>query len=329
MNVIERFRQGRKVKTVLPNNRTAGEREIGSFLRLRGENFWRRVNSDGTLTQVGDKKNQYNYQNTPSKVRNDFIRSKGGQKGSDGSHWSNLPFKVLKIFPGYNVANFITDKIGYRGAVHNAILRNANGTAGWDEFINIPINMTDSKGYYTGKIYTNPKAEEIISNESGPNYYSIEKDTSGNMINLYTHQDDTGFEPSEIGVGIYKNNAKFNRLPAYQGNYYNIDTLYLPASQQESFKRNLNVSKNINHDQSLVGMSQKQVNGIYDAKNFYITPRDVNGQYYIDMEDVFDLDKFGLDSQNYPFIINQRLPVKFTNDENMLKTIPNSRTWYE
>lgn len=329
MNAIERFKKGRKVPIIFPSGKKGEEYTIGSFVKLKGEDFYRRVNSDGTLTQVGDKENQYNYQNTPSKVRNDFIKSKGGQRGINGPHWTNIPFEIVDKLPGQSIIDFIVDKTGYRRAMTNALLRNANGTAGWDEFINIPRNAVSPTGYYTGKIYTNPKAEDIISEESGPNYYSIEEDSNGNMINLYTHQDDRGFEPSKIGVGIYKNDSRFNKLPAYQGNYYNIDTLYLPTSQQESFKNNLDKSKLINHDQSLIGMSQEQVDGTYDAKNFYITPRYINGQYYIDMEDVFDLDKFGLDGKNYPFIINQRLPVKFTDNESMLKTIPKSRTWYE
>lgn len=60
----------KKVKTILPNNRTAGEREVGSFLRLKGENFFRRVNSDGTLTKVEDGKNgTMDFRGTPKRVQ--------------------------------------------------------------------------------------------------------------------------------------------------------------------------------------------------------------------------------------------------------------------
>ena len=34
----------------------AGLRKVGSLLKLKGENFWRRVNSDGTLTRVNFQK---------------------------------------------------------------------------------------------------------------------------------------------------------------------------------------------------------------------------------------------------------------------------------
>lgn len=66
MNVIERFREGRKVKT------RAGEQTAGNFVRLKGENFWRRVNSDGTLTKVEDGQNgTYDFRSAgvPKKVK--------------------------------------------------------------------------------------------------------------------------------------------------------------------------------------------------------------------------------------------------------------------
>ena len=66
LNPIEKFRKGRKVKT------RAGEQTEGNFVRLNKENFWRRVNSDGTLTRVEDgQKGTYDYRNksVPKKVK--------------------------------------------------------------------------------------------------------------------------------------------------------------------------------------------------------------------------------------------------------------------
>lgn len=66
LNPIELFRKGRKVKT------RAGEQTEGNFVRLNKENFWRRVNSDGTLTRVEDGQNgTYDYRNksVPKKVK--------------------------------------------------------------------------------------------------------------------------------------------------------------------------------------------------------------------------------------------------------------------
>lgn len=67
MNYIERFKKGRKVRT------RVGEYDAGNFVRLKGEAFWRRVNSDGTLTKVEDGQNgTYDFRNTgvPKKVKN-------------------------------------------------------------------------------------------------------------------------------------------------------------------------------------------------------------------------------------------------------------------
>jgi hypothetical protein len=50
----------------------AGVHQYGSFVKLKGENFWRRVNSDGTLTKVADGKyGTFDYRKAPKKVRKD------------------------------------------------------------------------------------------------------------------------------------------------------------------------------------------------------------------------------------------------------------------
>ena len=66
MTIIELFRKGRKVRT------RAGEQTEGNFVRLKNENFWRRVNSDGTLTKVEDGQNgtyDYRTKSVPKKVK--------------------------------------------------------------------------------------------------------------------------------------------------------------------------------------------------------------------------------------------------------------------
>lgn len=66
MNAIELFKKGRKVKT------RVGEYDVGNFVRINTENFWRRVNSDGTLTKVEDGQNgTYDFRNSsvPKKVK--------------------------------------------------------------------------------------------------------------------------------------------------------------------------------------------------------------------------------------------------------------------
>lgn len=68
--LIPRAKTGIKVKTRLADGRTAGEREVGSFIKLKGENFFRRVNSDGTLTTVGVGKDKFPLYKAPARVKN-------------------------------------------------------------------------------------------------------------------------------------------------------------------------------------------------------------------------------------------------------------------
>lgn len=60
LNVIRdaynEYANGGKVRT------RVGEYKVGNFVRLSGENFFRRVNSDGTLSRVSDGTNDtYDY----------------------------------------------------------------------------------------------------------------------------------------------------------------------------------------------------------------------------------------------------------------------------
>lgn len=61
-----------RVKTKLKNGKTAGIQTVGNLVKLKGENVWRRVNSDGTLTKVEDGKNgtiDYREEWVPKKVK--------------------------------------------------------------------------------------------------------------------------------------------------------------------------------------------------------------------------------------------------------------------
>jgi hypothetical protein len=48
----------------------------------------------------------------------------------------------------------------------------------------------------------------------------------------------------------------------------------------------------------------KSFEGLDDVRNYNMTPKYIDGKYYVDMEDVWNLDKAGFDSRNYPFILN-------------------------
>lgn len=50
-------KQRRKVQIIFPNGKRGEQYAVGNTVKLKGENFWRRVNSDGTLTKIEDGKN--------------------------------------------------------------------------------------------------------------------------------------------------------------------------------------------------------------------------------------------------------------------------------
>lgn len=52
----------KKVQIIFPSGKKGGYYPIKSSVKLKGENFWRRVNTDGTLTKIEDGKNgTFNY----------------------------------------------------------------------------------------------------------------------------------------------------------------------------------------------------------------------------------------------------------------------------
>ena len=66
MKNVKLFKGGQKVNT------RVGQYDVGNFVKLNTENFWRRVNSDGTLTKVEDGQNgTYDFRNksVPKKVK--------------------------------------------------------------------------------------------------------------------------------------------------------------------------------------------------------------------------------------------------------------------
>lgn len=324
MSVIERFKRGRRVRTILSDNRTAGEKQIGSFIQLEGENFFRRVNSDGTLTQVGSEKDQYNYQNAPSKVRNDFIKSTGGVHGQYGNHLSDK-ISNLASLNGYKLISPILDKTGIQPKIQNFILRNTEGQGDWTELISL-ATLPFRSNQYDGKLHDNRYAISDGFLHASNIYSNNFKDDNRNLVNLYTEMIDKGFSPSKLGTGIYRTHPEYSKYPAYEGNYYNIDTLYLPIEAKAYFTSNINNRYNQDHDVLIKGM--ESVEGLDDVRNYQMTPRLINDKYYVDMEDVWNLDRAGFDSRNYPFILNQRLPVVFTEDKDKLNVTPELSNWF-
>lgn len=98
--MIQRFKEGKKVVKT-----KAGYHVPGTFLRLEGESFWRRVNSDGTLTKVEDGENgTYDYRNdfVPKKVKkNTSWRIALGN--SINPSWGQ-PSDIFDVYDAYKIA---------------------------------------------------------------------------------------------------------------------------------------------------------------------------------------------------------------------------------
>lgn len=325
--LIPKANNGMQVKIKLPDGRTTNKtHQVGSFLKLKGENFYRRVNSDGTLTKVGTGNNgtyNYNTPNIPGKVRNETAKSLK-IKGKDPNTIDNIIGKVVFNLP--KIGNYITpwgaflkvsgleEKINQQ--VQNALIRNTIGSG--DYIAELDAKLEGNSDYYDGKMHDNSRYNRLTTPEWN---------NDRNIVNLYTQQDDWGFTPSTIGAGRYMNNQDYKGLPAYEGNFYGVKQIYVPNSAKGYFDQNLNREYLQDHDVLTKGM--KSVEGLDDVQHYWMTPRKINNQYYIDFEDIWDIDRAGLNSQNYPFILNQRLPIIFTDDEEKLNITPELSNWFD
>lgn len=282
MNAIEFFRKGRKVQT------RAGEQTEGNFIRLKKEAFWRRVNSDGTLTRVP-------YSEVQRAKNNNIQKSRDNTSILD---WRILPLATIK-------------------RRQNLILRNTEGVGNvLADGISILTNQLGDNTYYDGKLHNNTGHLSMYQNKV--------KDDNRNIINLYTDKNDLGFEPSNIGPGRYSDIKKFGELPAYKGKFYG-DTIYAPLRARKLFLENVGKSYNIYKDSFAYNSSFKD--NTDDVRHHYITFENNNSSPTVLMEDIWDSTKW-LNELNYPFILNQRVPVIFTNDQSKLNQWPDLSNWF-
>ena len=107
-----------KVKTILSkkDNKviTAGEHVVGSFIKIKGEPFYRRVNSDGTLTKVSNGDNgTFNYMDrrVPSVVRNNAIKNLGGIHGEDPNELSNNIVNTFEKVRNITLPGYLYSKV--------------------------------------------------------------------------------------------------------------------------------------------------------------------------------------------------------------------------
>lgn len=278
------------VKTKLPGSKTAGFRQVGSYLKIKDDG-WYHVEEDGNLTKVDTQ--------TVQRIKNNNI-----QKSRDNLSvfdWFSLPKAIIK-------------------RNQNAILRNTEGMGNvLADGISILTSKFRGNTYYDGKLHTPRK--HLVERYTNP-----VKDNNRNIINLYTDKNDKGFQPSSIGQGRYSDHKKFGNLPAYEGKFYG-DTIYVPTEAKQTFLNNIGKSYNIYKDAFTYSTSNNQYDNTDDVRHHYITFENNNNQPTVLLEDIWDSTKW-LNKLNYPFILNQRVPIIFTNNKEKLSEWKGLSNWF-
>lgn len=302
----------KKVKT------RVGEYYIGTNIRLKGEDFWRRVNSDGTLSRIGDGTEgtvHFNHSLVPSE------RNKLAKKYQREQH-KNVAVPIIERFnPVGNIQRMFKNKEAWARAFTpfdwNMILRNSQGNNSAD-IPNIVINAAINSGLDAVNLFSDKNHNQYYSgNISGhskdldENKYTGPKTTESNAINAFTYQDYSRFQDSPIGIGNYRNNTKYNQLPAYTGQFYS-DNIYLPTSLKTKFINSNGKWGYFDKDETWTP------HNTYDARNHRVQIEYQNNIPTLLFEDVFNTNNELVDQYNYPFILNQRVPVIFTDDESKL-----------
>lgn len=177
--------------------------------------------------------------------------------------------------------------------------------------------------HYDGNIHDDIQVQTKDGTET--DYWHTKEDNSShNYVKAYTLGDFTGFKPSLVGRGRYSK-GRYSTAPAVTDKFY-TDTLYLPMSMQEDFMKYPIIGRQINKDEI------RLLPGTYDAGNHgYTTEPETSTVLF---EDVFDVDPENIESplvrsvasylnkNTHPIIVNQRVPVVFTNDSNKF-AVPN------
>lgn len=184
--------------------------------------------------------------------------------------------------------------------------------------------------YYTGRRYT---PMQYSDSEYSDKYGTTELETlinsqEKNYIRASTIGDFTGFKKSST-KGRYQDIPEYRNLPAVIDRFY-TDTLYVPTPAKPVFDRNIGKSYRLSADSILVNVNWPYVNDTYDARNHYIT-FNINNQRqpYAFMEDVFNTNNTIVDKQLItPIIVNQKVPVQFTDDQEKLNRIPWLSSWF-
>lgn len=230
----------------------------------------------------------------------------------DNLDWKQDPerpgAKQLRSFgnPVSHIANWALSRSGGTNNVPGAVLAILGNTV---------IPGFDTR-YYTGRVYTPQQYSNVNYNDK---HGTTELETlinprERNYIRAATLGDFSGFIRSTTR-GRYQHIPEYRNLPAVYDKFY-TDTLYAPTIAENNFDRNLGKSYRLSTDSTLVNVNWPYVNDTYDARNHYITfERNNQGEPSAFLEDVFNTNNSFVDRYLInPIIVNQRVPVKFTDD---------------
>lgn len=190
----------------------------------------------------------------------------------------------------------------------------------------IPGNSTR---YYTGRIhrpieYSNPSKN---ARHGTTELETLDNSKEKNYIRASTIGDFSGFTPSNT-KGRYQHHPRYSNLPAVTDRFY-TDTIYAPNLARDTFYQNLNKSYIISTDSTLNGAKYDYIDDTYDARNHWITIQQNDGQPQVFLEDVFNTNKDFIDNNFLDqIIVNQTVPIEFTDDQEKLNRVPYLSNWF-
>lgn len=214
---------------------------------------------------------------------------------------------------GSNVSMNFLFNTDFRNRLANFIFNLSSGDYG--DWWGVPFNLLNGL-HYDGRLH-DPNVDKY-------GYVSKNPVKERNYVNAYTLKDFTGFEPSSIGRGRYST-GRFSNAPAVNDKFY-TDTLFLPNEMKQDFMNHPISGQQIDKDKL------DYIPGTYDARNHGYTTEPKTQS--ILFEDVFDVDpenvegagSFGkavasyVNAKTTPIIVNQRVPVVFTDNTTKFKT---------
>lgn len=194
------------------------------------------------------------------------------------------------------------------------ILRNTEGQGNpYADGLSV-ITGSVRSNYYDGKNHNNNSkpfvsrvfgAENKITNE----HY----DPNQNYIRLYALRDATGFKRSKYNPGIYMG-TKYEKLPGYEGNYYNIEHLEIPEYMKPYVDQLGWKTVSIDKD-FLLNDPYINVDNTYDARNHYVTVSGNAKNPTVRFDDVFDIKYDWINKLNNPTRVIQVLNSEYVPNE--------------